>query len=217
MLCDRCGKNQASVYVKQVVNNKETVEHLCQQCAGGIFNIGNLELNKLFSTAGLGEPIFGEALEKVEEKACPLCGTTFAEFQNSGRLGCSDCYRTFAGRLGPMIKRIHGKSQHIGKQKAGVKPKTANVDQEMLTGITAGKTDAAIEAKYYEKLALQKQLEELIAAENFEEAVHVRDSIKALEDEIKNRLKGKTEKRTKAEAKELETRKTEDSGTANTK
>ena len=183
MLCDRCGKNQASV----LVNNKETVEHLCQQCAGNLFDIGNLQLDKLFSMGGFNTPF-----ETLSSLTCPLCGTTYQQFKETGRLGCSECYDTFASRLEPLIKKMHGKSLHIGNQKF-----VENGDQAVAKQVVAQpqdsedltKMDAVTQAKYYEKLALQKQLEQLIAAENFEEAVGVRDKIKALEKEIQSVIK----------------------------
>ena len=187
MLCDRCGKKQASVFVKQVVNNEEKVEHLCQQCAGDLFDIGNLQLDKLFSMGGLNAPF-----ETISTLTCPLCGTTYQQFKETGRLGCSECYDTFASRLEPLIKKMHGKSLHIGKQKFvenGNKAAAKRVVAQPQDNEDLTKMDAATQGKYYEKLALQKQLEQLIAAENFEEAVGVRDKIKALESEIQAAMK----------------------------
>ena len=33
MLCEKCGKNEASVKIVQIENNKKTELHLCRDCA----------------------------------------------------------------------------------------------------------------------------------------------------------------------------------------
>ena len=39
MLCEKCGKNEANVYIKNVVNGETTEMHLCGECANeqGLF------------------------------------------------------------------------------------------------------------------------------------------------------------------------------------
>jgi protein arginine kinase activator len=41
---------------------------------------------------------------------------TYQEFAEKGFLGCQECYHTFADKLNPLLKRIHGNTQHSGKQ-----------------------------------------------------------------------------------------------------
>ncbi|MEL6897445.1 MAG: UvrB/UvrC motif-containing protein [Planctomycetota bacterium] len=47
--------------------------------------------------------------------SCPFCGITFADFRATGRLGCPYDYTVFADQLGPLMKNIHGRSNHAGK------------------------------------------------------------------------------------------------------
>ena len=47
--------------------------------------------------------------------ACENCKTTFNEFLNTGKLGCSNCYKVFENRLINPLKQIHGASAHTGK------------------------------------------------------------------------------------------------------
>lgn len=168
MLCERCGKNQATVHVKKVINGQETKENLCEACAGNIWSFGSLDLNKLFSS-GLG----GQ-----RAAVCENCGQSLAEFDSSGRLGCSQCYQSFAEQLTPVINRFHGAKRHIGKVKL---PGGA-------AGGTAWRSDPKLAAKNYERLALQKQLDELVALEKFEEAAGVRDDIRRLDEEIRRMM-----------------------------
>lgn len=177
MLCDKCGKNPATVHYKQVVNGQVSEQHLCGQCAAGsgVYpEFGELDLNKLFSSAVRSER---------KSAACPLCGMTLAEFRQSGRIGCSRCYEVFREALQPMIKRYHGERRHKGKIK---RPLRFAPDSNELLSPPEG--DGA--NKTYEKLALQKQLAELVESERFEDAVKVRDRIRALEAELAGGIDG---------------------------
>lgn len=33
MLCEECGKNQATVHMKKIINNHVNESHLCEECA----------------------------------------------------------------------------------------------------------------------------------------------------------------------------------------
>jgi protein arginine kinase activator len=94
---------------------------------------------------------------------CPACGLTYADFKKIGRLGCGDCYNVFRKYLAPLLKRIHGSNQHIGKNpaKSKIVPKLSKKKPGLLE--------------------LKNQLQKAISEEAFEEAAHLRDQIKALE------------------------------------
>lgn len=167
MMCERCGKNHATVYVKKVINGQETQEKLCESCAGNVWSFGSLDLNKLFS-AGVG----GQRVA-----VCENCGQSLAEFNSSGRLGCSRCYQSFAEQLAPVINRLHGTKRHIGKVR-------------LMGGGSSWRDDPKLAEKNYERMALQKQLAELVGLEKFEEAAGVRDNIRRLDDEIRRMTDG---------------------------
>ena len=172
MLCDKCGKKTATVYYKQVINGETHEEHLCEECAGdlmnfgGITSFGQLDLNKLFSGAA----------PKRSSRRCPGCGMTFAEYNSGDRLGCSRCYQTFEEELRPVIQRFHGGKRHMGKVKM-IQPGVGN-------GLFLDNPELA--NQNYERLALQKQLSELIELEKFEEAAKVRDKIRALDEAMQS-------------------------------
>ena len=56
----------------------------------------------------------GEAAGGVEIK-CPRCGFTQADFKKAGRLGCPECYQTFAEALEGLLKTMHKGTRHVGK------------------------------------------------------------------------------------------------------
>ena len=95
MLCTKCGKRPASVHVEQRLNGQKMEEYLCEECAEALWGFGTLNLNKVFSSHfGLGAP--------GPVQTCPGCGLSLAEFNGTGRLGCSQCYQTFAQQLLPV-------------------------------------------------------------------------------------------------------------------
>ena len=61
------------------------------------------------------------ASQEIEQSAggvelkCPRCGFTQADFKKSGRLGCPECYKTFAEGLEGLLKTMHKGTRHVGK------------------------------------------------------------------------------------------------------
>ncbi len=49
------------------------------------------------------------------EVKCPRCGFSQADFKKSGRLGCPECYATFAEGLAGLLKTMHKGTRHVGK------------------------------------------------------------------------------------------------------
>lgn len=161
MLCDICGKNQATVHLTEIIDEQMNELHLCEECA-------QQKSAQMESQFGLGDLLagltdFGKTGKKEAEAIdvkCPNCGLTYADFRKIGRLGCSECYTAFKKYLAPLLKRIHGSSQHIGKS-------------PVRTG-KASKKKANIQE-------LRDSLQKAVENEEFEEAARIRDQIKQLE------------------------------------
>jgi protein arginine kinase activator len=77
-----------------------------------------------------------------------------------GRLGCADCYTAFREKLAPLIEKVHGASQHVGK-------------------IPSEKRGAL--SLRSELLRYRSQLRKAIEVENYEEAARLRDLIREVE------------------------------------
>lgn len=166
MICEECGKREATVRFEQIVNGKRTVTNLCSECAQkkGIMNVflqPSFTINSLLS-ALLGSQVkSAPALEPgVEEKRCPVCGMTYKDFARAGMLGCSRCYETFQERLDPLLRRIHGSDKHVGKA-----PSKAS---------GPAKTRRELEG-------MRKELASAVSREEYEKAAELRDKIKSLE------------------------------------
>lgn len=167
MLCQNCGKYEATTHIKRVVNGDTTEMHLCSDCAqhlgyGDMFSGFGLNLDDFFG--GFLEDTVQKLAAPVEEK-CPKCGNSFSDIVRSGKVGCSECYRMFYDKLLPSIQRIHGRIRHSGKQ-----------------------IEAKAESKKIEEVkpnneleTLKAQLKEAVEKQEFELAAVLRDKIKELE------------------------------------
>ena len=106
MLCQHCKKHEATYNRVVIIGDKKFESHLCEGCYLSMFG----ELNSK------GD-ILGEMTEDTVMRTgrCPVCGTTFYDYEHTGLLGCASCYDVFKSRLLPVISRIHGKTEHVGK------------------------------------------------------------------------------------------------------
>jgi protein-arginine kinase activator protein McsA len=89
----------------------------------------------------------------------PRCGFTQADFKKSGRLGCPECYRTFAEGLAGLLKTMHKGTRHTGKAPEALRATRENADRLK---------------------TLQIKLTKAIKDENYEQAAQLRDEIKQL-------------------------------------
>ena len=96
-------------------------------------------------------------------KRCQGCGWTLEQIQNTGLVGCAQCYDTFEKELGQVIKHVQGKDRHVGASPAGT-PETQGQGADQLE-------------------ALRAQMAQAVEKEDFEQAAVLRDKIKALEGE----------------------------------
>ena len=93
MLCQNCGKNEATTHVKRVVNGDTTEMHLCQNCAehlgyGDLFSGFGFDLGNIFSGI-LGEDM--PLLSSAHEEKCPKCGSYMVEKGNKLVCGNEQC------------------------------------------------------------------------------------------------------------------------------
>jgi len=169
MLCERCHERPATVHYTEIVNDHKAHIHLCEACAGQLqpgelgfipqINLPNL-LAGLLNQAPVAQQY---AAKSRQEISCPTCGTTDSLFAKKGLLGCGDCYLHFEDRLGPLMRRIHGSSNHAGKlpERAGGRAKIVREIKEM-----------------------KESLKQAVSLEEFEAAAQLRDKIRLLEQQL---------------------------------
>ena len=162
MLCDICGKNPATVHLTEIIDEQMSELHLCEECARHKSEQMEQQFGLSDLLAGMAEfnKSNNKEIETVEAVKCASCGLSYADFKKVGRLGCADCYNTFKKYLAPLLKRIHGSSQHFGKSPLKVtKQLKKKIDMQ----------------------ELRTKLQKAIELEAFEEAARIRDQIKELE------------------------------------
>ena len=162
VLCDECGEREVAVRVTHVVDGEAREVKLCERCAAerGIQTSASVTqtplggfLHALWKTSDAGPA------DALSTGPCPTCGD-FADFRESGRLGCAECYVTFEGQLRILIRRYHGSTHHHGRR---TWDRYRPVRCLMILG------------------GLREQLRLAVSAENFELAAELRDRLKELE------------------------------------
>ena len=169
MLCDVCGKNPATVHLTEIIDEQMNELHLCEDCARHKSAAMEQQFGLSDLLAGMAD--FEKSPSKEEDTVtikCPNCGLAYADFKKIGRLGCGECYDVFRKYLAPLLKRIHGSNQHIGKNPA--KTKVATKPYKKKTSLSE----------------LKSQLQKAIFSEAFEEAARLRDQIKKISEEQGN-------------------------------
>ena len=93
MKCNICEKEDATVHLTEVVNDKVSKFHLCEKCAKEKSEEmqSHFELTDLLSgLMDFGPAASGEQAETGTGTKCALCGMTYFNFQKTGKLGCGN-------------------------------------------------------------------------------------------------------------------------------
>lgn len=156
--CESCGKNAATVHLTEIIDGAKREVHYCEECAQKE-GIGPLTPQSLFSH------LMGSSAESSSEESgltCPKCGLTYSEFRQRGRLGCGEDYGLFKAGIVPLLEKIHGSTQHLGK-----------------IPVRAGDNLKAER----EIVELRRDLTRAIQREEYEKAAELRDRIRNIEEE----------------------------------
>jgi protein arginine kinase activator len=169
MKCEKCGRREATVRYVEVIDGTTTTWHLCEECAeergvgGSLTSLAgplvNILMGLLEGSAAGGASSGGPA--------CPVCGLSYEEFRRGGRLGCAGCYEAFASELKPLLRRIHGSTEHTGR------------------------VPGDAEGDYLRRREIRKLKAELataVAEEDYERAADLRDSIRHAESGLEGAL-----------------------------
>jgi protein arginine kinase activator len=186
MQCNLCSKNVATVHLTEIIDDQMTELHLCDDCA----RKKSLQMEQQFGLSDLlgglveyGKQIGGAADKGTPVAQCSACGLTYEDFRKIGRLGCSSCYENFSKHLGPLLKRIHGATQHTGKSPLHMPAPPVASPAPLVS-------KAAVRSKPVDLNGLKVKLQEAITREEFEEAARLRDFIK----EVEKKKKGSPKK-----------------------
>ena len=163
-LCEACGQNEPTVHLTEIVKDEEGKDvkremHLCEECAQ------KQGVGPLLSPQSILGQLVDPSKGTTEEDAgltCSHCGLTYGEFRQRGRLGCGSCYKLFKEGLTPLLERIHGSTQHLGKIPTR---EGSHLKRER------------------ELTELKRELTRVVQREEYEKAAEIRDRIRVLEEQ----------------------------------
>jgi protein arginine kinase activator len=160
--CQKCSK-PATIHITEIMQGSVLEFHFCeeharQQLSSEEPGKGSAAAEKPVSKfAAVGR---GRDTSELDKQTCPVCGISFLEFRNAGRLGCPHDYDAFHEELIPLLESIHGETQHGGKM-----PKRVPPDRR----------------RQMELIQLRQALRQAVTSENYEEAARLRDRIQKME------------------------------------
>ena len=118
MKCQHCEKPATFHITELTGSDGPKVLHLCEDHAREYLN-GNGSAPATALSNMLAQQLKMDSTTKelaaTDQKTCPVCGITFAEFRKGGRLGCAYDYVAFEDDLEPLLVNIHGALEHKGK------------------------------------------------------------------------------------------------------
>ncbi len=207
MLCQNCGKNEVNFKYTQIINGVKKEMALCDKCAKSL-GLETLDFNMPINFSNFLGDFFGETIEdsflptftKKQKLQCEHCKTSYDEFIENGKFGCSNCYDVFADGLNKVLKNIHGIDTHVGRrsrlslqekekvkediQKAKDKSKgKANLENQeeqdkIVEQLKEEKEKTQEENKEVKLKKLNADLKQAIKEERYEDAAKIRDEIK---------------------------------------
>lgn len=201
MKCQKCDK-QAVFHITELEAGSVRELHLCEDHARAYLNQAEAAAGPADAAEGggvggpgtLGVGQTADELAVLDQKACPMCGITFFEFRNQGRLGCPHDYLFFAKELEPLIANVHGATEHVGRRPAwarasggeaaeatedagGARPPAA----APAGGVEPGSLDQGTE-ELTSVIGLRREMREAIGMEDYEKARENRDAIRSIEE-----------------------------------
>lgn len=164
MKCQHCEK-PATFHITELTEpSGPMMLHLCEEHARVYLSQENNEGPSNALAGMLAKQLqleqTAEELEVLDKKTCPVCGITFAEFRETGRLGCAYDYVCFEDDLEQLLTNIHGSNFHEGKRP---------------------ERGAGSPNKQHQLIQLRREMQEAVSNENYERAGEIRDEIKRLE------------------------------------
>ena len=182
MKCEICNQNDATIHIQEIANGAKKHLNICAECAAKkelletdfkglnlaeiLYNLSSQVLAPQGSPKGKGKSQAATTQDQPQHPvvSCPRCGWNTTRFRDTGRLGCSNCYKVFEPVLAMAIQNMHKGTMHVGKRPGSAKDTNVKLTLKLLD--------------------LQKKLELHISREEYEDAARIRDLIKSLKKNI---------------------------------
>lgn len=184
MKCDMCDQ-EATVFLTQIVDGKMTQVNLCDKCSKekGVTDPTGFQLADFLLGAGAQKKTkTATATTEDDTLACPECGFTRAHLKKIGRMGCPECYRTFADDLDAMLRAMHKGTRHVGKAPGRPAPPVSTSTAKRRESVAEPPPAKPAVVNVKKRLAeLKGAIEKAVAEERYEDAAKLRDEMRSLE------------------------------------
>jgi len=172
MLCEKCGDAPATVHLTDVINNVKKEHHLCEPCYESsdlglpfsmevLSDIMGKESDPLIDMHLVQKMVSEQLPSAAPDIACDTCGADLESFQKRGAVGCPNDYDVFAREFEPLMVKLHGAHEHVGKV-----PKNYETQR----------------ARDHQIAQLQTELRHAVTDEQYEDAARLRDRNEALQE-----------------------------------
>ena len=178
LLCSRCNKNNAEVFMTSIINGKRVEEILCLECALQKEEVGFMlkqdpQFQQLIEQAMKLKNVdpgkiasFGKqeaSRNKVEPdlpEDCTVCGMGLEQIRESGLAGCSNCYKVFEQEMDSHLNIKRATATYRGRSPQNAVPENSTASQLII---------------------LRQKLQDSISKEEYEEAGLIKEEIVKLE------------------------------------
>ncbi|MDI6756485.1 MAG: UvrB/UvrC motif-containing protein [Endomicrobiia bacterium] len=176
MLCQKCLKNEATVFIEASVNGSRWKCHVCARCAsreviispaGGAPAASQNPASYVSKQKSSSARSSGRAY--VGRGVCPVCGTSSKQIKKTSRFGCAACYEIFGAKI-----------LDSATSAAEPNPPAAEPNKRSAPAPDCGKPDDGnkVPAAAAAVKKLRDKLERAVRREDYEEAAGLRDKIK---------------------------------------
>ena len=165
MICQICGKHNAAMLVRQIIDGKTKELNLCRACAKKhrlYSDDGEITLSLKAIFDGLLPQLSGK--EKANESArplvCPDCGMPLSRVKEKKMIGCPRCFFYFRDTVVKFMQETSGEVFYAGRLPS---------QPETFSG-------SAVSLQH-----LEAELQKAVENEEYELAAYLRDKIKERE------------------------------------
>ena len=102
-LCDICGKREATLFDRAILNNVTVTYAYCEACKSSLLR------------RGINPRMEADRIRLFNARECGFCGTTAESFEDTFLFGCPNCYSSMRGYVLDVVNRVQGATNHVGK------------------------------------------------------------------------------------------------------
>ena len=164
MICDRCGKREASVFIRREGSGESALCSVCAREQGISAEDGRLQI----SLEDLFSPLRDAAERPGSRTTCAACGTRLEDVRKTGRIGCPACFESFRTELVSFLQRRGRRGVYRG-----------SVPRRFAAAGRRGGLPGLPEAPAVRE-DLEGRLGDALAAEDYELAARLRDLLRSL-------------------------------------